>query len=339
MAPVDRVIRLPSSLWGRLPGNGLTADALTARCALPEVSERLLAAVDREGRRHLLVALTASEVGYADCKSRGIEISTRDLVVAEGAQGRYLDLRCLDPLGFDVFDALGGELAATLAAELEEPAVAAQRLLGRWRRFWLTPPGPLLSREERIGLFAELWFLAYWLVPKIGMVHATDAWRGPLGARHDFELSDRSIEVKATTSGAGRSHRVHGIDQLGVPDGGTLLVFSLELREEGGGANTLPGIIEHIRDLATEDDEVIVRFETKLAQTGYAAAIGSDAEDMRFRIIDERLYRVEGSFPRLIRDSLIGGVPDGVNDVAYTISLSGFDAYIVATRPEQFGTS
>lgn len=79
-----------------------------------------------------------------------------------------------------------------------------------------------------------------------------------------------------------------------MPDGRTLLGFTLQPREEGGGANTLAGVIEHIRDLASEDDDVVVRSETELAQPGYVPSVRADAEDMRFRIVGERLYGVEG---------------------------------------------
>jgi hypothetical protein len=329
------VSRIQPDVWDRLTGHSLAGDALAARIALPRISERVLAAVDREGRRHLLIALRPEESDYSDRRSRGIEITTRDLLLMDGTQGRYLDLLCREPLGFEIFDSLGGELAAAQAAEIETPADAARRLVGKWRKFWLSESLSALSREEQIGLFAELWFLAFWLVPRIGLVRAMESWRGPLGARHDMELPECSIEVKATTSGIHRTHWIHGIDQLEVPDSGSLFLFSLALKDEAGGANTLASVVERLRNLPSEDDQTIVRFEAKLAQTGYTNS-AHDGSDLRFRIIDERLYRVEGLFPRLRRASLAGGVPSGIEEISYVINLNGLDAYLAATQPEQF---
>ena len=336
MATGDRVIRISPDVWDRLADESVSGEALAARLAMPHSSDRLLAALDREGRRHLLVPLAEVDEEYNDRRSRGIEIITRELSILGGSQARYLDLLCVDPAGYDVFDAIGGDLARALSAGIEEPSVAARRLVGKWRRFWMTPPALLLNRDEQIGLFAELWFLAYWLIPKIGVARATEAWRGPLRARHDVELPGCSVEVKGTTSVAARSHRIHGIEQLVPPEQGTLYLFSLALRDEGGALNTLPSIVQQVRDLASEDDDAIVIFETRLAQSGYVASAELDYEALRLRVVSERLYRVDDGFPRLLPGSFLGGIPSGVVDIEYTINLTGFDSCIVATTPEQF---
>src|SRR5207245_778158 len=97
------------------------------------------------------------------------------------------------------------------------------RVFARWRRFWGQLPQHLLSREQQLGLFAELWFLNVWLLPRVDAAEAVTRWRGPFGARHDFEWPTRSVEVKVTTSTRGPIHYIHGLDQLVPPDGGNLL--------------------------------------------------------------------------------------------------------------------
>jgi hypothetical protein len=336
MAADSRMTRISPEVWNHLADETLNEDVLRVRRAMPETSERLLAGLDREGRRHLLIALDDSESQYNDRKSRGIEIVTRRLSILGGPESRYVDLSCLDPLGFDVFDSLGGELARAVAAGIEEPAVAARRLVGKWRRFWLTQPAVLLTRDEQIGLFAELWFIAYWMVPKVGAVAAIEAWRGPFGARHDIELLNCSIEVKATTSVSGRSHSIHGLEQLLPPENGGLLLFSLMLREEGGASNTLPGLVQRVRDIASQDDDSIIQFETRLQQSKYQDAASVDYEALRLRVVSERLYAVIETFPRILPSSFSAGVPDGVGEISYVINLSGFDELVVAKSPEQF---
>jgi hypothetical protein len=49
--------------------------------------------------------------------------------------------------------------------------------------------------------------------------------------------------------------------------------------------------------------------------------------------VDSALYRVEDDFPRITPDVFAGGVPGGVEEVGYTINLSGFDTLIYARDP------
>lgn len=327
--------RIADEIWRKLGNQRIDGDALSARVADPLTTQRVLAAIDSQGRRHLLVALHPSELGFEDRRSNGIEIVTRDLLLTDGSRDRYLDLTCREVAGFEMFSLLGHELALAQATEMETPADAVLRLLNKWRKFWLSQNQPALTREQHIGLFAELWFLAFWLAPKSGIVSASDVWRGPIAARHDIESPRFSVEVKATTSANNRIHIIHGLDQLAVPDSGPLYLFSLALRDEGGGGNTLAGLVERIRILASVDESTTMLFEARAAKAGYVDSASDDSQP-RFRVVDERLYSVEGRFPRILRSTFENGIPPGVENISYAISLSGFDDLIVANNPEDF---
>ena len=295
-----------------------------------------MAAVDALGRRHLIVRLEPSEPAMEDSRSRGLEIATRSMSPVDGEDGRYLDIICLDVSGHEVFDALGGEFAAVLTAGVEAPASAARRLVAKWRRFWQAPNEEGLTREEQIGLFAELWFLAYWLIPALGVGKAVGAWRGPHRARHDFELGSASIEVKATASRSFRRHDIHGIEQLIPPDDGRLFLFSMRVAEERGGANSLAAVVGKVRELAAPDDVTTTTLETALVAAKVTEKL-LENDPLRIRVIDERLYRVDDDFPRLVPSVfMIGALPAGTGDVVYSIELSGFDKLIVASSPSAF---
>jgi hypothetical protein len=186
-------------------------------------------------------------------------------------------------------------------------------------------------------LFAEVWFLTFWLVPKVPSLEAVNRWRGPFGARHDFEWPGRSIEVKATTSTRGGIHRIHGIDQLAPPESGDLLLFSLQLREEAGAAHSLPGVIADCRRKLDADDAALTTFETGLVEAGYSPAHDDEYARLRVRIVVQALYRVEGDFPRLTAVQLGRGLPSGVEHVDYEINLGGFKHLLEASDPEAAG--
>src|SRR2546430_9709713 len=81
------------------------------------------------------------------------------------ARGRYLDLVCNDGSGYAALDVIGGDLGERLARGKEGPADSVAKVLAKWRPFWGPLPPEALSREAQLRLFAEVWFLTFWLVP------------------------------------------------------------------------------------------------------------------------------------------------------------------------------
>lgn len=324
-------------VWARLEQSKPAGDNLTARQADPSATSRLQCALDAEGRRHLLVALHESEDGLRDIQSRGVHVETRDLVVRGQPATRYLDIQCLDITGYPALDLIGGELAVELSKPRVVPADTVKRVLAKWRRFWGLLPRTILSKEEVIGLFAELWFFLVWLLPSAGASAAVQRWRGPMGSRHDYEWTGKSVEVKATTSTRGRIHRINGLDQLSPPEQGKLYLFSLHLREEAGATNTLPSLIDSILVQLNTDVDALSRFETVLAQTGYSPAHDDEYAKLHLRIVTEGLYAVRENFPRLGAQQFRDGVPAGIERVEYEINLNSFDHLIVARTPGEIG--
>lgn len=232
-------------IWEILESKLPTGDKLTARLALPELSRKLYAGLDANKQRHLLVPLNEKDEEFNDSQSRGLVIVTRDLIVQDSKPQRYIDIICHDNSGHVIFDAIGSEIAKKL--DKSKPQEVITTVFTKWRRFWGQPPRNLLSHEELVGLFAELWFLYHWLIPRINKVDAVKMWRGPYSSRHDFEWKEKSVEVKATTNVQGRVHKIHGIDQLLPPEKGELLFFSLRIREEQGSKDTLPNLFLYVK--------------------------------------------------------------------------------------------
>lgn len=330
--------RIATEVWTRLESARPVGENLTARLAMPEQTDRLLCAIDVEMQRHLLIPLSSSDQALHDAQSRGLSVETKELTVHGHDRARYLDVTCHDVAGRDAFDLIGTEIADAFSRETSSPADIVRRVLAKWRRFWGQLPRQMLSREEQLGLFAELWFLSTWLVPKIGAGEATRRWRGPFGARHDFEWPGRSVEVKATSSSRGPIHRIHGIDQLAPPDNGDLLFFSLRLREEAGASNTLPSVVALCRQQIAIDDNALAQLDTGLAQVGYTLAHEEDYEKLRLRVVEEGLFVVNERFPRVTPDSLKAGVPAGVERVEYEINLSGFPDLRIAKSVDELSS-
>lgn len=67
---------------------------------------------------------------------------------------------------------------------------------------------------------------------------------------------------------------------------------------------------------------------------GYSPLHDEEYSKFRFRVVDEKLYRVTDEFPSLTPDSFKGGLPSGVSYVEYAINLDGFENLCVATSPK-----
>jgi len=317
------VSAIPPDFWTTLGTPRANGGDWRVRAPLPESCPRLLGGVGGGGGRKWIIALTAGETELSDRKSRGVSVATVELADDAGARRRHIVIECAEPAGHAWFDLLGADLAAMLASQ--PPAQSVTRTLAKWRRFWGQPPSELLTREAQIGLFAELWFFARWLLPAAGPLVAATRWRGPFGARRDFEWIGGAVEVKGCTVVRAPVFRIHGLDQLDPPgENGALWFFALRLREDGGGEHTLPSIVRECETLLAADPRATGLFETAITTFGYSPLHEADYAGTRWRVVDERLYPVGEGFPRLGSEDFPYGLPAGVGELAYTLDLGGY---------------
>lgn len=327
--------QIAPDFWTALTPSPATGDDWQVRPPLAEICPRLLASVARTGERRFLVALEPRELAVEDSRSRGIRVASAELVDDRGVARNYVVIECRDATAHELFDVVGADLA--LAISTHPPAVAINRVLAKWRRFWAQIPRSLLSPEAQIGLFAELWFLGHWLVPAAGPVAAVTRWRGPSGSRHDFEWVGRSVEVKGSRVVRAHVCHVNGLDQLEPPDHGDLHLFALRIREEAGAANTLPQLVAESRTLLSTDADALAAFESALLEAGYSATHETDYAQTRWRVVDERLYHVDENFSRLRPNHFPAGLPPGVSDIGYNLEVAAAGVVFIAAPADAAG--
>ncbi len=147
------------------------------------------------------------------------------------------------------------------------------------------------------------------------------------------------MEVKATSSSRGRIHRINGLEQLSVPENGELFLFSLRCRHESGASNSLPVVIQAARDALQGDAGAINVLESGLLQCGYTPVHDEDYSKNNYRIVDECLYSVRGSFPRLVVDSFSNPPPSQIEGVQYDLNLAGVDEFCIARSDSDVGVN
>ncbi len=324
------------SSWAGLQPPGAPG-AISGRRAIGLPPDRpVYLAVDSQRRRHLLVQVPDATVPVTQRDTRSLEVTTARFQVGSNPESLYVDLVCTDSAQHSTFSAIAQDLILSLrqsAGPLRDSILSA---LARWRAFWAVKAIGM-SREDALGLFGELWFLRRWLgtvsAPTVRRWQATDA------ARHDFQCPSASVEVKAaTTQSAGAPvHRITSLEQLANPEKGQLYLFSLQVCDDALAANTLHSLVASLSADIGADFQALSEFNDKLAARGYSP-VACQSATRALRILGERLYCVDASFPRIVRESFGGqGAPQGVVSVSYELDLAVCGNWLIATRPQDVG--
>jgi Putative PD-(D/E)XK family member, (DUF4420) len=272
---------------------------------------------DHRGGQHLLVRVPDG-AKLALSETHGLSVSITRTRIPDQGDASYVDLACLDAAAAPTFAAVASDIAAAafhVAPERRVSAVTAA--LGEWRWFWGVDPARL-SGADAVGLFGELWFLVRWAKPSAATV---ESWRGPDGARHDFQWPDLSVEVKATSRSGPVVHTIQHLQQLEDPEQGVLYLFSLRLARDSLAANTLNSLVEVATSTLASQPQARADLQAKLGQRGYTPA-SKDVSAVAYRVVEEALYAVRGGFPRLTRASFGAGLPRGIVTVSYQLDMA-----------------
>ncbi|MCX5283560.1 PD-(D/E)XK motif protein [Streptomyces sp. NBC_00198] len=288
-----------------------------AQLPIAPAADPLSVAVDHAGHRHLLLPIHSHRKVRPGLDGPVLTLRRRTLEDEESYQA-YADLACLRDDLSDLFTDLCVDVLGATVALPENPVKALYRVLDRWKALFKAQVAPL-GPDQLVGLFGELLVLTRILEEDSS---ASRVWCGPSGHRHDFSNGSTAVEVKSSVENEGRRPRIHGLDQLDEPEGGTLWLAWFRLRRTTGDT---PGkaFVELVRRALElcDDESALLQL---LARAGYHLADADRYRDVHFAVGEERWYRVGPDFPGLTRRTLsAAGLAVSAIDVDYTIDLSG----------------
>ncbi|MGW5861938.1 PD-(D/E)XK motif protein [Streptomyces sp. NPDC055239] len=311
--------------WRDLLLDPVSADNRLRTAPLPVTTSRgpVLAGVDHEGHRHLLVPIAGKQHVREIRDGQVLHLRKRPLEDAEVYQ-HYADLGCLRHDLDDVFTGLSENVLREIAQlggdeqtrTSSQTLKALHRVLDRWRALFRTH-GTLLGPVQLAGLYGELCILLRLLAENPS---AHRLWTGPSGCPHDFTSGTDAVEVKTTTSDALRI-RVHGLRQLEPPEGGSLQLACLRIERvpEGGEGASVVDLVDRALRLCDDESTLLAL----LAEVGYLTVDAERYRTARFFVREERWYAVAAGFPSLTTaDLAVAEVPGNVTDVEYTVDLT-----------------
>jgi hypothetical protein len=284
----------------------------------PQAVCGLFLAVKQPSNQHML-QITLSTVPptmIADLPTaRGL-----DILAFHSEQSFLIQLTLRDNRFDKVFDVLIDDVIEVVSlANSEINALNAFiSRLKHWQKF-LEQVGPSgLSREEQQGLYGELCFLREHLIPLVGRSSAITAWKGPEGANQDFQLNACAIEVKTTGTKEPQQLIIQSerqLDDIGLT---ALFLFHLSVDTREGTGESLPMIVNSVRQLLKDDVLSSELYEDRLFEVGFLQIQESMYEKKRYNIRHESIFRVRDTFPRIIEADL----RPGVASIRYAIMAS-----------------
>jgi Putative PD-(D/E)XK family member, (DUF4420) len=280
----------------------------------------VLAGLDVDGGRHLLIPVVPLTGFREDRRSAGVQI--RRTVLEDAGVGRhFVDVICLVPRLNDLFAQVAADMLQALLLDPGDPPRACHEILERWRELLEKPDPQLLGPKQLAGLFGEL-LVVKELVQR-NPANGIDAWTGPSRSQHDFTRGSLAIEVKTTTVREGRMVEIHGAEQLERPDGGELLLCFVRLDVEPDGTS-VPELVDSVLALGIERRT----FLDLLARGGYEPSRAAEYQRPRFVIRERSFYQVTQDFPQITASSFrAGAVPPGVLRIRYDVDLTGEPPY------------
>ncbi len=280
----------------------------TAVLGVDCVAGELLAGVDHDGHRHLLVPLTHLQRLRGRLDGANLRFTETPLETDDDYR-RYADVYCVERQLDQLFSEVCVDVLEAVEARPNQALAATNEVLATWRSLF-APSNTVLRTSALAGLFGELVMLRDLLskTPSAALM-----WHGPAGERHDFTSGKIAVEVKTTTRPDGRAARIHGLDQLNPPMNGRLHLRWIRVAQESDG-ESVPDLVRHV--LAATDDPPTVH--SMLAEVGFRLSDDSRYESIRFRIVEDDLLTVTDGFPRLL--AATAGAT-AIRDVEYTIDV------------------
>lgn len=302
----DGVIEVPSIDSGVATGFGMARYAIGA-----------------EGQPRLLVPVGGRASPYGLTSTSKLLVTT-SIYNVSGKGTLFIDVMCLDR----ALDIVFAELAEEILRRINEglsPAKSVTASIDDFRELLKEKPREIVPENKIQGLIGELEVMRRLVAHN---PFATKTWTGPFELRHDFRRGVHAVEVKTSGRSDATRVRIHGVDQLAPPSGGSLHLVHVRLERVENGQLSVGSVFDRILGLGADREAL----EKGLEAQGCLNPHGEEWNGLSFDLEGLTVYRVSKGFPRITGSSFAGGgVPEGVSALEYQIDLSHAKAFELST--------
>lgn len=196
--------------------------------------------------------------------------------------------------------------------------------ISSWKRMFSNRT-KLLSEQETMGLFGELYFLSNYIFKKFGLEEGLKAWSGPLGLSKDFAKGLDWWEVK-TSKATAVSVSIHSHEQLLSQNPGYLVIIKVEPMSEAfqNGIANINDLFDSIRLKVKDYPELLEIFFDRIRKARYWP--DERYGQFRYQVVDISFYLVDSDFPRLPSPTFYG---TAVSKISYDLIINSLSKYKV----------
>lgn len=246
------------------------------------------------------------------------------------SNSQLLTILLTDSNNLIVFNALCEDLIAQIEKieDADESFRVVANQLNRWNNLFKRRRNKEgLDLKQQLGLYAELYMLKKLLTQtNIEFSRVVGLWVGPESAVRDFEYGLGALEVKATIANQPPISVINGERQLDETLLKNLCVFHIMLERKNGQEQTLPLLVNSIRDVLSIEVSSLELFDVKLFEAGYFMENVNLYEGVSYEVRKESYYEVHGDFPRIKESDL----RMGVGGVKYILDFSACENYLIS---------
>ena len=263
------------------------------------------------------------------------EFSSKDLLSSEDIQithvstqtSSVIELTCTRKSSNGIFKHIIADLIPFVVAKgggIDSIEALVSRF-NAWQNGLKRSSGKYLSPRHCQGLYGELKTLESFLIPTIGAKKAIDGWMGPENQPQDFQISGVALEVKTIGESEPQRFSISGERQLEDFGLEALVLTHHRILRHHGSGETLPVLVENLRQIIDAHETSRDAFEIKLISTGYTDLDSPNYEDVGYSVTSTKYYRVHKGFPRITEEDL----RLGVGSIKYKISASACEEFVI----------
>lgn len=225
-----------------------------------------------------------------------------------------LIITCNGVVNNDFFLRVVDDLKNTLQRVKEEDKMIV-KALGRitlWQDFFKKHGEKGFPPQKQKGLYGELCSILH-TSKDIPLAEVVTSWMGAYKNSHDFHFEPFHLETKVTTRKDPVFVRIHGVEQLTVPNDKELYLHVLSVAHSEVSGETVIDIEKRITARLLTEPEALEKFHSKLLSCGYP--IGGFSNPMHFEVESEAFYHVKEGFPKIEKQK-------GIENVEYDILIN-----------------
>lgn len=244
---------------------------------------------------------------------------------------KYIVLELTDNSYYDLFNDLIISIYQRIynLNDIEKAIDTFVKMFYKWSEFFDDKNSNKLSEDSIKGLWGEMFILKN-LIEVTESKYLNDillSWRGPYDKGHDFELEDKSIEVK-TKDITKQNIIISSEYQLEIENGKNLELVVLSVEKNYLNGKSLSEIFSLVKEIVMKklgDFSIIL---DALKQKNITPKNLFEYDNFKFKEIDEVIFACSEDFPCLKKSNL----DQSIHSVKYSLNLNYLSNFIKNKR-------